>query len=313
MKFKTIGGEGTESLTVSVVGLGCNAFGGRCDETQTAAIVDAAINAGINFFDTANSYGDGLSEEYIGKAIGARRGDVVIATKYGIHDGASRDVIFSSVETSLRHLGTDYIDLYQLHRPDPNTPIQETLTALDELVRQGKVRTIGCSNFSGEQLAEALAVSRASGLARFVTAQNSYSLLQRDIETELVPVCREHGIGILPYYPLFRGLLTGKYRRGEPAPAGTRLAGGGRGAALLRDDAVFDKIESLEAFAQERGHSILEIAIAWLAAQPFVPSVIAGASKPEQVAANARAAEVDLSHDDRTALDAIAPPSPAHP
>lgn len=309
MKFKTIGGEGTESLDVSVVGIGCNAFGARCDAAQTGAIVEAALNAGINFFDTSNSYSDGLSEEYIGKALGARRSDVVIATKFGMHEGASRDMVYASVETSLRHLGTDYIDLYQIHRPDPQTPIEETLTALDDLVRQGKVRSIGCSNFSGEQLAEALAVSRAAGFAPFVTAQNSYSLLQRDIETELVPVCRKHGIGILPYYPLFRGLLTGKYRRGEPAPAGTRLAGGGRGAALLKDDAVFDKIESLEAFAQERGHDILEIAIAWLASQPFIPSVIAGASKPEQATANARAAEVVLSPDDMAALEAIAPPN----
>jgi aryl-alcohol dehydrogenase-like predicted oxidoreductase len=311
MKFKTIAGEGTESLEVSVVGIGCNAFGARCDEAQTAAIVEAALNAGVNFFDTSNSYSNGLSEEYIGKALGARRSDVIIATKFGMHEGASRDMVYASAETSLRHLGTDYIDLYQIHRPDPQTPIEETLTALDDLVRQGKVRAIGCSNFSGEQLTEALAVSRASGFAPMVTAQNSYSLLQRDIEDGLVPVCREHNIGILPYYPLFRGMLTGKYRRGEPAPEGTRLAGGGRGAALLKDDGVFDKIESLEAFAKEREHDILEIAIAWLASQPFIPSVIAGASKPEQVAANARAAEVVLSPDDMAALDAIAPPTTA--
>lgn len=311
MKFKTIGGEGVESLEVSVVGLGCNAFGARCDQTQTAAIVDAAITAGINFFDTSNSYSDGLSEEYIGKAIGARRAECVIATKFGIRDGASREVVFSSVETSLRRLGTDYIDLYQLHRPDPQTPIEETLTALDELVRQGKVRAIGCSNFSDKQLEEALGASDAAGIARFVTAQNPYSLMQRDIEEALVPFCQAHGIGILPYYPLFRGLLTGKYRRGVAPPAGTRLSLGGRGSELLGDDAVFDKVESLEAFAKQRGHDILEIAIGWLASMPFIPSVISGASKPEQVAANARAAELVLSPDDRAALDAIAAPPPS--
>jgi aryl-alcohol dehydrogenase-like predicted oxidoreductase len=311
MKFKTIGGQGADPMEVSVVGLGCNAFGARCDEAQTAAIVDAALNAGINFFDTANSYGDGLSEEYIGKALGTRRGDVVIATKFGMHGGASREVVFSSAETSLRRLGTDYIDLYQLHRPDPHVPIEETLAALDDLVRQGKVRAIGCSNFSGEQLEEAHAASRALGVAQFASAQNPYSLLQRDIETELVPVCRKHGIGILPYYPLFRGLLTGKYRRGEPPPPDARLARGGRGAELLRDDAVFDRVESVESFAEAHGHTILEIAIAWLAAQPFLPSVIAGASRPEQAATNARAAEVVLSREDRAALDAIAPPAAA--
>jgi len=308
MKFKTIGGERTEGMEVSVIGVGCNAFGARCDEVQTAAIVDAAIDAGINFFDTANSYGYGLSEEYIGKALGPRRSDVIIATKFGMHGGAARDAVFSCAETSLRRLGTDYIDLYQLHRPDPETPIEETIMALDELIRQGKVRAIGCSNFSGEQLTEALAASHALGLAAFVTAQNPYSLLQRDIETELVPVCREHGVGILPYYPLFRGLLTGKYRRGKPAPVGTRLAGGGRGAALLKDDELFDKIDSVKSFAQERGHSILDIAIAWLADQPFISSVIAGASKPDQVTANVRGAEINLTQVDREALSAIAPP-----
>ncbi len=311
MKHKIIGGNGAGGIEVSVIGLGCNAFGARCDEAQTAAIINAAIDAGINFFDTSNSYSAGVSEEYIGKAIGSRRADVIIATKFGMHEGAAPDVLRTSVETSLRDLGTDYIDLYQIHKPDPQTPIEETLAALDDLVRQGKVRAIGCSNFSGGQLEEALAVSEASGFARFVTAQNSYSLMERGIESELVPVCKARGIGILPYYPIFRGMLTGKYRRGEPAPEGTRLAGGGRGALLLKDDDVFDTIEALEAFAQERGITILELAIAWLANQPFVPSVISGASKPEQVTANAQAAEVILSGEDMAAIDAITPPPAA--
>lgn len=307
MEYKWIGETGQAGLRVSAVGLGCNAFGSRCDEATAAATVEGAIDAGINFFDTANTYGDGASEEWIGKTLAGRRQEVIIATKFGMRDGGSAKIIVASVVASLRRLGTDYIDLYQFHRPDPDTPISETLEALDRLVRDGKVRAIGCSNFSGAQLREAMAASGTSGGAAFVTAQNPYSILQRDIEAELVPECRAHGVGILPYYPLFRGMLTGKYRRGEPPPPGTRLAGGGRGAELLNDDAVFDRLEALEAFAADHGHTILDLAIAWLVAQPFVPSVIAGASKPDQVAANARAADWALTTADLAALDAIAP------
>ncbi len=210
MRYNTIGGGGGDGLRVSAVGVGCNAFGGRSDQAQTAAIIDQALDAGINFIDTANTYGGGLSEQYIGKALGPRRQDVILATKFGLRDGASREVIMASAEASLGRLGTDYIDLYQLHAPDTATPMEETLAALDELVAAGKVRFIGCSNLTGSQLSDALRLSRDMGVAAFITAQNLYNLLQRDIEGGLVPVCREYHIGILPYYPIQRGLLTGK-------------------------------------------------------------------------------------------------------
>lgn len=305
MQYKFIGGEG--GLRVSAVGVGCNAFGGRCDEAQTAAIIDRVIEAGVNFIDTANTYGNGLSEQYIGKALGARRKDIILATKFGLHDGASRDVIVASAEASLGRLGTDYIDLYQLHSPDAATPMEETLAALDELVAAGKVRFIGCSNFTGRQLEDALRLSHDMGTAAFITAQNPYNLLQRDIEGDLVPVCRTHGIGILPYYPIQRGLLTGKYRRGEPPPQGTRLAMGGRGAHLLKDDSVFDRIGRLQEFATAHGHGLLELAMSWLASQPVIASVIAGVSKPEQVVSNVEAAGWALTADDFAALDRIVP------
>lgn len=306
MRYNTIGGDGGDGLRVSAVGVGCNAFGGRCDQKQTAAIIDRAIDAGINFFDTANTYGDGLSEQFIGKALGPRRKDIILATKFGLRDGASRDVIVASAEASLGRLGTDYIDLYQLHTPDEATPMAEILAALDELVVAGKVRFIGCSNFTGRQLSDALRLSRDMGVAAFITAQNPYNLLQRGIEDDLVPVCRTHGVSILPYYPIQRGLLTGKYLRGEPPPAGTRLARGGRGASLLNDE-TFDQIERLQEFATARGHGILELAMSWLASQPVIASVIAGVSKPEQIPANARAANWALTAEDFAALDRIVP------
>ena len=306
MQYRFIGGDGGDGLRVSAVGVGCNAFGGRCDQAQTAAIIGQALDAGINFIDTANTYGDGLSEQYIGKALGAKRRDIILATKFGLHDGASRDVILASAEASLGRLGTDYIDLYQIHTPDAATAMEETLAALDELVAAGKVRFIGCSNFTGSQLSDALRLSRDMGVAAFITAQNPYNLLQRDIEGDLVPVCREHHIGILPYYPIQRGLLTGKYRRGEPPPAGTRLAGGGRGAHLL-NDVTFDRIDSLEDFATARGHSVLELAVSWLASQPVIASVIAGVSKPEQILSNVSAADWALTREDFAALDRIVP------
>lgn len=305
MQYKFIGGD--DGLRVSAVGVGCNAFGGRCDEAQTAAIIDRVIEAGVNFIDTSNTYGNGLSEQYIGKALGARRKDIILATKFGLHDGASRDVIVASAEASLGRLGTDYIDLYQLHSPDAATPMEETLAALDELVAAGKVRFIGCSNFTGRQLEDALRLSHDMGTAAFITAQNPYNLLQRDIEGDLVPVCRTHGIGILPYYPIQRGLLTGKYRRGEPPPQGTRLAMGGRGAHLLKDDSVFDRIGRLQEFATAHGHGLLELAMSWLASQPVIASVIAGVSKPEQVVSNVEAAGWALTAEDFAALDRIVP------
>lgn len=308
MRYKTIPSANGGSLKVSAIGVGTNAFGSRADETASAAIIDRALDAGINFFDTANSYGNGTSERLIGRTLGPRRKDAVIATKFGIRQGGKRETVFAAAEKSLSDLGTDYIDLYQFHFPDPETPIGETLEALDRLVKDGKVRAIGCSNFSGPQLEEALQVSKENGFAAFVTAQNPYSLMQRDIEAGILPVCREHGVRILPYYPIFRGLLTGKYKRGEPAPAGSRLAGGGRGAETLKDEAVFDKIEALSAFAAERGHGLLELALAWLASREVIASVISGVSKPEQVADNAKGADWELTPADFAAIDAIVPP-----
>jgi aryl-alcohol dehydrogenase-like predicted oxidoreductase len=308
MRYKTIGAPGGPELKVSVIGLGCNAFGRRCDEAATAVVIGRCLDEGINFFDTANSYSDGLSEQFIGRALGARRSDVIIATKFGVRQGAKRETVFAAVDLSLKNLGTDYIDLYQLHFPDPNTPIAETLEAMDRLVRDGKVRVIGCSNFTGALLEEALRVSKDNGFAAFATAQNPYSILERDIEEELVPVCRARGIGILPYYPLFRGMLTGKYKRGEPAPVGTRLATDQRWAGLLRDETVFDRIDALTAFAADRGHGILDLALAWLASQDTVPSVISGATKPEQITANAKGANWVLGAEDHAAIDTIVPP-----
>jgi aryl-alcohol dehydrogenase-like predicted oxidoreductase len=294
------------SLHVSVVGLGCNNFGRRLDAAQTAAVVDAALDAGINFFDTADVYGGGQSEEFIGRALGSRRNAVVIATKFGNRmegqgSGASAAYVRQACEASLRRLGTDYIDLYQLHRPDPQVPIAETLGALDELVRAGKVREIGCSNFSAEQIREAEA-AHANG-ARFVSVQNEYSLLKRDVERDVLPECERAGLTFLPYFPLASGLLTGKYRRGEPAPSGSRLAGGGRANQLSDQNLAI--VEELIRFAEAHGHTILELAFSWLLARPVVASVIAGATKPEQVHANTGAAQWRLTADELGEIDRI--------
>ena len=294
------------SLHVSVVGLGCNNFGRRLDAAQTAAVVDAALDAGINFFDTADVYGGGQSEEFIGRALGSRRNAVVIATKFGNRmegqgSGASAAYVRQACEASLRRLGTDYIDLYQLHRPDPQVPIAETLGALDELVRAGKVREIGCSNFSAEQIREAEAAH--AGGARFVSVQNEYSLLKRDVERDVLPECERAGLTFLPYFPLASGLLTGKYRRGEPAPSGSRLAGGGRANQLSDQNLAI--VEELIRFAEARGHTILELAFSWLLTRPVVASVIAGATKPEQVHANTGAAQWRLTADELGEIDRI--------
>ncbi|HEX7049820.1 MAG TPA: aldo/keto reductase [Longimicrobiales bacterium] len=298
------------SLTVSVVGLGCNNFGTRLDAAGTAAVVHAALDAGINFFDTADTYGQGRSEEFLGRALGPRREGVVVATKFGMpmderRRGARPEYVRRAVDDSLRRLGTDVIDLYQLHEPDPDVPIEETLGALDELVQAGKVREIGCSNFSAEQLREAEAAA-APGAARFVSVQNEYSLLHREPEREVLPECERAGIAFIPYFPLASGLLTGKYRRGRPVPAGTRIAAGW-GAGLLTDRNL-DIVESLIAFAESRGHTLLELAISWLAAQPMVASVIAGATSPEQVRANAAAAGWAFTPAELAEIDSIAPP-----
>jgi aryl-alcohol dehydrogenase-like predicted oxidoreductase len=290
MRYRRLGDSG---LSVSVVGLGCNNFGRRIDLEQTREVVRAALDAGITLFDTADIYGE--SEEFLGDALTSVRDDVVIATKFGMDMqgrlgpdwGArgSRRYIRKAVEASLRRLRTDWIDLYQMHAPDRKTPIQETLAALHELVLEGKVRYVGSSNFAAWQVADAEWTARSAGLTRFISAQNHYSLVERSVETELVPACRHHGIGLLPFYPLANGLLSGKYRRGEPPPEGTRLA--------LRPDWLsderFDHVEALTRFAEDHGRSLLDVAIGGLAAQPAVGSVIAGATKPEQVRANAAA------------------------
>jgi aryl-alcohol dehydrogenase-like predicted oxidoreductase len=301
------------SLEVTLVGLGCNNFGMRIDEEQSARVVHAALDAGINFFDTADVYGRTRSEQFLGRALGRRREDVFIATKFVApidddpsHAGASARWIAEAVEGSLRRLGTDRIDLYQQHAPDPNVPIEETLEALDRLVRDGKVREIGNSNFSGEQIDEAQAMSESKNLARFVSAQNHFNLLHRDPLRDVVPACVRHGLGVIPYFPLASGLLTGKYRRGEPPPGGTRLSMlPEERAASVMSEQNFDAVDKLTSFAAERGHTILELAFAWLAAQPGVASIIAGATRPEQVNANVAAVEWKLSDSDLAVLDPL--------
>ncbi|HEU0053205.1 MAG TPA: aldo/keto reductase, partial [Longimicrobium sp.] len=301
------------SLEVSVVGLGCNNFGRRVDAAGTKAVVDAALEAGINFFDTADIYGNGESEEYLGRALGPRRGEIVLATKFGMRmedggQGARPDYVRRAVEASLRRLGTDRIDLYQLHRPDDSVPIADTLGALDELVRAGKVREIGCSNFSVEQLREAEVA--AAGGARFVSVQNEYSLFHRDPEAGVLQECERLGLGFIPYFPLASGLLTGKYRQGEKAPAGSRLTEG-RFAELMTDERL-GQVERLRQFAETRGHTLLELAFSWLLARPVVTSVIAGATRASQVDANAAAAGWRLNDADLAEIDEIlAAPQPS--
>ncbi len=307
------GSLGRSGLQVSAIGLGCNNFGRRVDEQGTRAVVDASLDQGITLFDTADMYGPGgLSEEYLGKALQGRRQEVLIATKFAgpmaegsLHRGASRRYIFEAVEASLRRLGTDFIDLYQIHFPDAQTPLEETMRALDDLVRQGKVRYLGCSNFAGWQLVEAQWIARGENRAGFISAQNLYNLLDRRIERELVPACNARGVGILPYFPLASGFLTGKYRRGQDAPAGSRLSAAGPMADRYLTEANFDQLLALEAFASERGHSMLELAIGWLASQPHVSSVIAGATTPAQVEQNVRAGDWQLSQEDLAAVDQL--------
>jgi aryl-alcohol dehydrogenase-like predicted oxidoreductase len=295
------------SLSVSLVGLGCNNFGRRLDAARTADVVHAAIDAGIDFFDTADVYGETSSEEYLGRALAGRRDRVVVATKFGIRlddarpGGAKPAYVRRAVEDSLRRLGTDRIDLYQLHKPDPDTPIGETLATLDQLVREGKVREIGCSNFGAEQLREAERATKP-GAARFVSVQNEYSLLRRDVEREVLPACEKASVAFLPYFPLASGLLTGKYRTGRALPEGTRIASG----SPWLTDRNLAVVDALAAFAAERGRTLLELAFSWLAAHRPVASIIAGATSPEQVRANAAAVDWALSRDDLAAVDAIA-------
>ncbi|OYU71276.1 MAG: aldo/keto reductase [Alphaproteobacteria bacterium PA2] len=297
---------GTSGLKVSAVGLGCNNFGMRIDQAQTQAVVDAALEAGITLFDTADIYGGSKSEVFLGEALKGKRNKAVIATKFanpmgeGAYlKGGSRRYIVSAVEASLKRLQTDHIDLYQMHVPDADTPIEETLRALDDLVRDGKVLYLGNSNFTGWQIADAEWISRTSKLDRFVSAQNLFSLLERGAAKEVLPACDHFGLGFLPFFPLASGLLTGKYKRGEAAPEGTRLAAwGARGQAALSERNL-DRVEKLEAWASNQGHTLLELAFAWLLAHPAVSSVIAGATSPEQVHANAAAASWTLSAQDR--------------
>jgi aryl-alcohol dehydrogenase-like predicted oxidoreductase len=288
---------GNSGLYVSAVGIGCNNFGGRIDATATAAVVDAALEHGINFFDTADVYGNQQSEVLLGKALGARRGDVVIATKFGmpmgpglLDKGGSRRYVRRAVEASLRRLGTDYIDLYQMHAPDPATPIGETLAVLDDLVREGKIRYVGNSNFTGWQIADAHWTAQVSNGTPFVSAQNHYSLLERAVQHEVLPACERFGLGMLPYFPLASGMLTGKYRQGEALPQGTRLAQSEALAKRSLTERNYRLVAALEDFALEHGHSLLDLAFAWLLSQPVVTSVIAGATAPAQVQANADAA-----------------------
>jgi len=305
---------GSSGLQVSAVGLGCNNFGRRNDAEETRAIVARALDLGVTFFDTANTYGErGLSEEYLGKALGARRPHVVVATKFGMqmgdgpHDaGGSRKHVVAACEASLQRLGSDYIDLYQIHRPDPQTPIDETLSALDDLVRAGKVRYTGCSNFNGWQLVEAAWVSRSRSLTAFVSAQNYYNLLDRRIERELVPACERYGASVLPFFPLASGFLTGKYRKGQADPEGARLSAGDAMTRAVFSERNWTILEQLERIALDAGRSLVELAIGWLASQPHVASVISGATRPEQVEQNVSAGEWRLTREELERVDAVA-------
>jgi len=302
MKTKKIG-----SLDVTVVGLGTNNFGFGMEEEAVGPVVDRALEVGVTFIDTADSYG--ASEERLGKVLKGRRDKVVLATKFGSpmgegKGGASPAYIRQAVERSLRKLDTDRIDLYQLHRPDPETPIGETLAALGELVREGQVREIGCSNFTAPMLRDADAAV-AEGAPRFVSVQNHYNLLHRDDDRDVIPECERLGITYLPYFPLASGLLTGKYTRGEAPPEGTRMHRWGERAAGALNEQNFDVVDALSAWAKERGHSVLELAIAWLASKPVVASVIAGATKPEQIAANAAAGAWILSPAEQAEVEQV--------
>ena len=311
MQYRRLGDSGLE---VSAIGLGTNNFGDNSrwpfhmGPEEVATLIHASLDAGVNTLDTANAYGEGRSEEYIGRALKGRREDAVIATK--VHgrmgegpnrEGLSRKAIMHEVEQSLRRLQTDYIDLYQLHQIDHVTPIEETMRALDDLVRDGKVRYVGCSNFEAWRLCEAVWTARTAGLAPMVSVQPPYSMLNRDVERELLPVCDRYGVGVLPYFPLEHGLLTGKYRRGQEPPADSRLAV--HGAPLQAAD--FDLIEGLAGFAEGRGHTLLELAFAWLLSRPSVSSVIAGATGPEQIRANAAAVQWRLSEEELESVGRI--------
>lgn len=294
------------SLQVSVVGLGCNNFGRRVDEAGTKAVVDAALDAGINFFDTADIYGGTLSEEFLGRALGSRRKGIVLATKFGMEvdekrKGGRPEYVKQACDDSLKRLGTDYIDLYQFHTPDETVPLAETMGALDSLVKAGKVREIGCSNFDALLLNKAESIAESNHFVRFVSVQNEYSLLHREPESGVLEECAKYDIGFIPYFPLFGGLLSGKYRKGQPLPGGTRIQEGSERLAA----ANLDKVEKLITFAEAKGHTILELAFSWLIAHKEVSSVIAGATKPEQVKSNAKGAGCHLSKAELEEIDKL--------
>ncbi len=302
MEYRALGNSG---LQVSVAGLGTNNFGGRADLEQTKAVMGKCLDLGVNLIDTAESYGRGLSEEYIGESIKGHRQEFLIASKAGAggRPGTTgRGYLRDALEKSLKRLGTDYIDLYQIHYADTTTPIEETLSALDDMVRSGEVRYVGCSNFTPWQVVEAQWAAKDAHLAPFVSAQNQYSLLNRSVERELAPVCLKYGVGLIPYSPLAGGFLTGKYRQGEAPPEGARLSNPQQASRQLTDD-NFAKLAKLEAFAEEHDHTVGELALAWLGSQPFVPTVIAGAMTPQQVEENVKALEWRLTPDELKDLD----------
>ena len=310
MEYRQLGQSG---LTVSAIGLGCNAFGARIDAERTQRVVDAAIENGITFFDTADTYGLGASEELLGRSLGRRRDDVVVATKFGMdmkgHNGpdwgarASRRYARRAIEASLRRLGTDHVDLYQIHQLDLVTPLEETLEVMNELVEEGKVRYVGCSNLAGWEVVDAHWIARTRGLREFVSAQNEYSLYNRSAEEDLIPALQRLGTSLLPYFPLAYGLLTGKYQRGETAPQGSRLSRDDQRHRL--EGADFDRVDALQRYADERGVTLLDVALGGLAAQATVGSVIAGATSAEQVTANATAGSWRPGPDDAEALAGI--------
>ena len=311
MQKRKLGAFGPD---VSIVGLGANNFGGRTDAATSARVIAKALDCGITLIDTSDNYGNrGGSETILGKALGARRKDVVLATKFGLpmdtggtKRGASRRYAMEAVEASLRRLNTDWIDLYQVHFPDSRTPIEETLRALDDLIKAGKVRFIGCSNFSAAQLQKALGVSEQERISSFVTCQDQYNLLERGLEKDRLPVMRQHGLGLLPYFPLASGLLTGKYQQNVAPPAGTRFAGSvPRGNDAFLNARNWRLVQALSEFAASRGHTLLELAISWLVSRPYVPSVIAGATRPEQIEQNIAAAGWQLSDTDLAEIDRI--------
>ncbi len=304
---------GTSGLRVSVVGLGCNNFGGRIDLEATRKVVHKALDLGITLFDTADSYGNrGGSEQCLGEVLGDRRKDIILATKFGLPmddegrlKGGSRRYIMSAVEASLKRLKTDWIDLYQMHRMDPLTPIDETLRALDDLIRQGKVRYIGCSNFSAWRVVEAQLTAKQDNLNAFASCQDLYSLLERGIDRELVPAIEAYRLGLLPFFPLASGLLTSKYQRQAQPPADTRFGGNKAMAEKTLTDRNWDIVEKLQAFSAQRGHSLLELAFSWLLARPGVSSVIAGATRPEQLELNVKATGWPLSREDLVEIDRL--------